>query len=387
MIAPHMMHDSDLRAIRTVEGDRVLAARGRAASLIRLTLARAYGHDDMATHSGWWIVPHVTERQTIGWIDVADGTAWDSMIEAPMDDILALGLDDRHDPAANACDGDVRIDGELVQRHGESPTARCSAPPGWLRIGLPTWRGYDAEATHYTHVPEDLYRPAHHRLRPRLRALGLVTCYGTAGRPRFTLDDAAGHGSPDLRGAWIHPRFEHLPVERWPMPDELRAAIRTFVSEWLVSVEERLASVERSPRFHREEVMELDRVAAWVCEEAALAACDASGITQLVRLVRPADRAPFALMFAAIVQHRLTPAAEALAPHYQPFSVSTSAGGADWRNKFAFEKLLRPLADALTERFLAPFAAEATAVEAQALDLWHSQGPVWLDQPATDARE
>jgi hypothetical protein len=55
-------------------------------------------------------------------------------------------------------------------------------PVGWKQIALPTWRGYDPEADHYTSVPEAMFRPEHW-IRPTLVSTGLMTCYGYAGNP------------------------------------------------------------------------------------------------------------------------------------------------------------------------------------------------------------
>src|SRR5690606_11978287 len=148
----------------------ILDARTRGASLVRLTLARAYGRTDMATARQWHVVPHVTDRGMIGWVDVAKGTAWDSGVEAT-DDVRALGLDDLHVPAGNhpSLGADVHFDGELVQRDGETPGAPATAPQGWMRIGLPTWRGYEGGG--YDVVPAELYEPRETWIRPRLRAI------------------------------------------------------------------------------------------------------------------------------------------------------------------------------------------------------------------------
>lgn len=209
----YMQHDSELKA-----HPKILAARTRGASLVRLTLARMYGHSRMATASGWHIVPHTTERNTIGVVDVAAGTAWDSMI-AVTDDVRALGLDEEHTPDGNhpSLGGDVRFDGELVQRRGETPGKPITAPPGWQRIGLPTWRGYgngeDPEIAtgRYHEVPARLYQPRQ-QIRPYLRAVGLMTCYGRLGLPRGMLEDAAGHGSA-ARPKWVHAQFERAGID------------------------------------------------------------------------------------------------------------------------------------------------------------------------------
>jgi hypothetical protein len=228
------MHDTDLRAAGTPEAEATLAARTEGAALVRLTLARMYGHTSAATSDGWAMVPHVTDRGTIGVVDVATGTAWDSGIEATPD-VHALGLSDAHTPEGNhpSLAGDVIIDGELVQRMGETPGAGITAPAGWRRIDLPTWRGYYGDGSHYVPVPAELYEPEETWLRPTLRAVGLMTCYGTLGLPRRTLRDAAGHGASR---PWTHPEFERLDPRWWPTDGETRWAIHRAACDRLDTI-------------------------------------------------------------------------------------------------------------------------------------------------------
>lgn len=262
----YMRHDSELKA-----HPDILAARTRGASLVRLTLARMYGHPHMATADGWHIVPHVTERDTIGVVDVAAGTAWDSMV-AVTDDVRSLGLDEVHTPEGNhpSLAGDVRFDGELVQRRGETPGKPITAPPGWQRIGLPTWRGYgdgsdpQTDPGCYREVPARLYR-REQQIHPQLRAVGLMTCYGRHGMPRGMLDDAAGHESK-TRPAWVHAQFERANIDsiRRAIPEDIARDLVLAAREhaqamilhvarrepWLEEMRQAIAAGRRSDAWH-----------------------------------------------------------------------------------------------------------------------------------------
>lgn len=229
-----LLHDNDLRALGTPEAEAILEARAKGAAQVRLVLARMYGDPHRASFSQWNIVAHLTDRGTIGVIDVADGTAWDSGVKAEPE-VEMLGLDNEHTPDINhpSLVADVRIDGQVVQRRGETPESPITAPAGWRRIGLPSWRGYYEQRL----VPEELYTPKETWIRPTLRAFGLTTCYGKRGKPRRTLDDAAGHGA---KRPWITPRFEPVDPFWWPMTDEQRAEIRALGREWLDNVIEQM---------------------------------------------------------------------------------------------------------------------------------------------------
>jgi hypothetical protein len=179
------MHDADLK---NKWGDhavakQVLTARGRAAQQIRLVLARVYGKDGMATFSTWSIVPCLTDKGTIGILNIANGTAWETGIEADPG-VFELGLVGDVYAAANGISGDCYIDNKLVQRNGtaviDGKIVTPRMPIGWRQIGLPTWRGYEPEANHYTNVPEQLFRPEYW-IRPVLVAAELMTCYGRVG--------------------------------------------------------------------------------------------------------------------------------------------------------------------------------------------------------------
>jgi hypothetical protein len=221
---PTLLHDDKLKKLGTPIAKDVLARRARGASLVRVVLARMYGDPHQASaEKGWNIVPHVTDRDTIGVVNVADGTAWDSMVPAD-GDVLALGLDDQHTPDGNhpSLGLPVYIDGELVQEHGQAPDAPITGPKDWKRIGLPTFRGFNGGNGSALVPPSEF--TAEQQIRPRLRAVGLMTCYGELGLPRTMLDDAAGHGGPGLP-PWIHPTHQIPTIQGIPIPEDLASIL------------------------------------------------------------------------------------------------------------------------------------------------------------------
>ena len=162
---------------------QVLLGRGLAAQQLRLVLACTYAKDGACTHAWWSVIPCLTTTGTIGILDIAAGTAWDTGVMAHKG-VHDLGLVGEVYAAANGIAGDCYIDNKLVQRDGTSvvdgQVVPPKMPPGWQQIGLPTWRGYDPNANRYTNVPEGLFRPELW-IRPTLVASGLMTCYGTPG--------------------------------------------------------------------------------------------------------------------------------------------------------------------------------------------------------------
>jgi hypothetical protein len=170
--AARLMHDHELRAANDPTARAVLAGRGRAATIIRVTLARTYGRPGIATLSAWHVLPCVTDLGTIGVIDSTHGTAWDTGVVAPAE-CADLGLEEELYAAA--------------------------MPVGWRQIALPTWRGYTPDARRYDDVPLSEYEPAK-QIRPRLVASGLMTCYGHTGAEPVTAPD----GGPALEDthAW-----------------------------------------------------------------------------------------------------------------------------------------------------------------------------------------
>jgi hypothetical protein len=169
--AARLLHDDDLRTSDSEVAATVLAGRERAARQIRVVLARVYGRPDMATRPQWQVLPCLTDVGTIGILDIARGTAWDTGVVADTG-VADLGVDDAVYAGANGIAGDVRIDGDLVQRDGATPGSPLRMPAGWRQIALPTWRAGDV-------VPAD-YRPDQW-IRPRLVTAGLMTCYGSLG--------------------------------------------------------------------------------------------------------------------------------------------------------------------------------------------------------------
>jgi hypothetical protein len=161
------MHDADLAALDTPDARHVLTNRGKAAQQIRVTLARVYGRGDTATPDQWHVVPHLTDTGTIGVVDIARGTAWDTGVDAdPCVSDLGLLPEDEAYAAANmppGAQGTVRVDGEPAQVAGTAVrggrVVQPSKPRGWRQVVLPTWRGYDPDARWYTEVPSSVYRP------------------------------------------------------------------------------------------------------------------------------------------------------------------------------------------------------------------------------------
>jgi hypothetical protein len=180
------MHDSDLAAAALVSevARSVDASRTAAAAQLRVVVARVYGRGDMMGASQWHVLPCLTDAGTIGILNVADGTAWDTGVAAHPG-VEDLGLfSEKSYAAAYAPKGDVRFDGELVQRDGaavkDGVTLTPTMPTGWRQIALPTWRGYGGRSP-YQDVPETEF-PPEQWIRPRLVAQGLRTCYGRLGK-------------------------------------------------------------------------------------------------------------------------------------------------------------------------------------------------------------
>lgn len=132
-------------------------------------------------------MPFLTETGTIGIVDIAHGTAWDTGIPADPG-VYDLGVGDLHDVYAAAQmpndAGTVSLDGQPVQHHGtavvDGRPVYPTAPDGWRQISLPVWRGYDDDRGCYVDVPVWEYAPDTW-IRPRLVASGLMTCYGKPG--------------------------------------------------------------------------------------------------------------------------------------------------------------------------------------------------------------
>lgn len=197
LAALRQMPDHELGTVDTPDAAAVLTGRARAATQIRLILARTYGRRGMSTHSSWAVLPYLTSDGTVGILDIAHGTAWDTGVTAdPGVEDLGLGeptgeayaAANTHSPGAirfgrRAADGTWNM--ETVQSEGtavvDGQVVPPSAPPGWRQIALPTWRGYDPAAHYYTEVPIFEFRPETW-IRPRLVAAGLMTCYARPGK-------------------------------------------------------------------------------------------------------------------------------------------------------------------------------------------------------------
>lgn len=179
------MHDRDLHeAAQASEAARLVdAARTAAAAQIRIVVARVYARGDMMGASQWHVLPCLTDTGTIGILNIADGIAWDTG-EVAHPGCVDLGLEADVYAAAQTPQGDVRFDGELVQRAGAAVVDGQVIPPrmpaGWRQIALPTWRGYGGRSPRYD-VPETEF-PPERWIRPRLVAQGLMTCYGHPGK-------------------------------------------------------------------------------------------------------------------------------------------------------------------------------------------------------------
>jgi len=185
-----LLHDTDLERLLDLPGASVVfEGRTRAAAQIRLALARVYARGDMATHSQWHVVPGLTEKGTIGILNIADGTAWDTHVEADPG-VHDLGLEGAVYGAANGFAGTVAFDGVVVQQDGVAAGTTLKMPVGWQQIALPTWRGYKGTSP-YRSVPAEEYKPEAW-IKPTLVAAGLMTCYGRPGKLRATLADTAG---------------------------------------------------------------------------------------------------------------------------------------------------------------------------------------------------
>lgn len=185
--AARKMHDSDLSSIW---GDhpvakKVLAGRTKAAAFIRLIVARVFAREDMMTFFQWHVVPCLTDKGTLGVLDIAKGTAWDTGVEAP-EEVADLGLEEGVYAAANGAEGTVYIDGKPVQHAGTAVVDGKVVPPkmpaGWRQIALPTWRGYEGTSP-YRPIPTTEFN-SEQWVKPLLAASGLMTCYGEPGDPK-----------------------------------------------------------------------------------------------------------------------------------------------------------------------------------------------------------
>lgn len=252
------MHDNDLRVHPDPAAARVLERRRIAARAIRVTLARVYARPGIATFGQWHVIPCLTSSGTIGILDIARGSAWDTGVPAP-EEVHDLGPSELY-AAANSVAGDVRIDGGLVQRDGATPGRHPTMPTGWQQIALPTWRGYTPSAARYDEVPPAEYAP-HLQIRPRLIADQLMTCYGRPGAPV----DLAPDGGPALEDThgWDH-RYP------WGVPGWTIGSSVSVVDTLIASAYPRLVPLTRlARRSEPEERVLADRMLAIAQVEAA----------------------------------------------------------------------------------------------------------------------
>src|SRR5690242_13015076 len=197
------MSDAELRRLDNDDTKRILARRVHGAALCRLTLAKMYGRPDMATPANPLVIPFVTDRITFGVVDRMTGTAWDSASRTG--DLLMLGFD-------------------------TEPDQEIEAPPGWRKLRLPPTRGYYGNSAAL--VPENLYTHEH-RIRPQLRAVGLMTDAGVRGEPRRTLNDAREQPDcfPNGIPPWVHPSFEQPDPSWLLLSDERRTELRRALAD------------------------------------------------------------------------------------------------------------------------------------------------------------
>lgn len=218
-------------------GDDIELAQAQAATNIRLALARVYGRDGMSTAHAWHVLPCLTPGGTLGVLDIAAGTAWETGVAAA-EDAETLGTSNAVYAAASmapGADGTVRIDRVPVQHDGtavvDGEVVPPSMPEGWRQILLPTWRGYEGDG--HARVPVALYRPENW-IEPRRVAAGLMTCYGKPGDPERGrwLDRCVG-----WEGSWPHgvpPWIDGQSVTVLDRIADARYRYRPENSPWLV---------------------------------------------------------------------------------------------------------------------------------------------------------
>jgi len=245
--------DKDVKITRKVKdlASSVLKGRDTATNVIRLALAKVFQHPNAATHSRWHIVPCRTATGTIGVLDIAHGTAWDTTIACPVE-AKDLGLVDEVHADATGCGGTVVFDGEVVQKDGtaviDGKMIFPSMPPNWQQIAIPTWRGYKGDG-HHT-VPSELYTqdvPT-----PRLAAYGLMTIYGKPGIPRrFLADFQKQSATKD----WLFADFERINLSWWKITNEETSRLFALVEDWTQQViqilEQKMTTEEKAMEPHK----------------------------------------------------------------------------------------------------------------------------------------
>ena len=219
LLAPAEARAMDDSILREIWGDhptaqRVLNGRTKATAHIRLIVARVYARGDLMSFHGWHVIPCLTDKDTLGVLDITTGTAWETGVAA-LPEVDDLGTIDEVYAAANGHSGTVSFDGVPVQSQGTAVQDGKVIPPtmpyGWKQIALPTWRGYEGTSPARS-VPSFEFRPETW-IKPTLVATGLKTCYGGPGTdPGVFLTKAHGwesqwpHGIPE----WIEGRSVSL---------------------------------------------------------------------------------------------------------------------------------------------------------------------------------
>jgi hypothetical protein len=217
----------------------VLTNRFKAANFIRLTAAQVYGNSTTMTFSSWAIIPCITDVGNLGFLNIADGTAFDSTVEC-IPECEDLGYRSVENLCVGANNAAVMI--ESIDNSPESPqkiSPNAAMPVGWRQIELPTWRGYMGNG--HCKVPEEFYKGK--MIRPKLVCFGLITCYGEPGKPRQTLYDDADdqtRRSDDLP-EWITHGFERPDPSWWTWSKDQHKRVLELVSAWFLEISKGLA--------------------------------------------------------------------------------------------------------------------------------------------------
>lgn len=262
-----LLHDRELGQSKQKEAKVILANRTKAASFIRLVLARAYMQNTKATFHQWSIIPCRTNEGNVGFLDIANGTAWDSTVVCiPEVDDLGYGDEDAAYAGANNIaasakifTGEAQVDKLKTVDHSgkrevfivsvgdenypdlkdETPLPP-SMPKGWRQICLPTWRGYEGDG--HCLVPESLFT-FEQLVRPKLVQHGLKTCYGTRGRPLRVLNDYVRNwptGTTSLPD-WLTYDSEPTDPSWWPFREGQKPKVIEAVWNWYRQAAEQLS--------------------------------------------------------------------------------------------------------------------------------------------------
>ncbi len=224
--------------------------RVKAASFLRVLLARVYGHPNAATFFQWHIIPCITKNRTVGLLNIAQGLAHDTGVEVtPEVDDLGYAEEDKvYSSANNLAAGLYLYEGKMVelklkttligsieplpennQRQDITPKPP-TMPQGWRQIILAPWQGYEGDG--HSTVPPELYE--NNRIVPKLVSYGLLTCYGKRGLPRRETIDGYN---------------EEITPKWWPFSPEDRKRVTNladaFYYKWSINLIDRLPEAER----------------------------------------------------------------------------------------------------------------------------------------------